>query len=170
MVDVQPPPCAAFWGDGCSAREWGHECILPQDHPIDHLCVCKARIACNCICHVPGSKLTSHHRPCCINWVGGFWGKVGDAYPLIQARTQRDTVRQAAALLRRVAEGRREYAADAPDEMRAALLCEADAYDTAAKIAEGDVGAVLALIPSWQWTEAEERAVRLEPPAGGGRR
>ncbi|GAA3172697.1 hypothetical protein [Nonomuraea roseoviolacea] len=70
-----------------------------------------------------------------------------------------------AKLLRRVAAGRREYADGAPDDMRRVLLIEADDFESAARIAEGDMLAVCALLPSWRWTEAEERAART---AGGG--
>ncbi|MDP4501034.1 hypothetical protein [Nonomuraea turcica] len=59
-------------------------------------------------------------------------------------------------LLRRVAAGRREYADGAPDDMRQALLHEADLFEAAARIAEGDVLAVCGLIPTWQWTDAEQ--------------
>lgn len=100
------PECGQMWMQDCSAREWGHVCILPEKHTIDHLCVCKARIGCVCICHDPEPTITSHVRPCCIDWVGGFWGKVGDAYPLIEARVRRDERARIVAELH--AEGERE--------------------------------------------------------------
>lgn len=64
-----------------------------------------------------------------------------------------------AALLRSVAAGRREYAAAlaAPIEswaieQRAALEAEAAAFESAAKIVEGDLGPLYGLLPSWRWT------------------
>lgn len=56
------------------------------------------------------------------------------------------------ARLETCAAGRREYAENAPDEQRAVLLTEAAAFDSAAKIARGDLGPLYGLLPSWRWT------------------
>lgn len=64
-----------------------------------------------------------------------------------------------AALLRSAADGRREYAAGAPDRTSAVLLAEASTLDTAARIAAGDYGPLYDLLPSWRWTEEMHKRV-----------
>jgi len=94
---------------------------------------------------------------------------------------QRDLIAQAlatqraelAALLRTCAAGRTEYAGGyslqetnhALRAQRAALESEACALEAAAKVVEGDVHAVMGLLPSWRWTE--EMRARLSSPASG---
>jgi hypothetical protein len=62
-----------------------------------------------------------------------------------------------AALLRRGAAGRREYAANAPDAQRQVLEIEANVLDHAAKVAGGDLGPMLSWMPSWRWTDEMTR-------------
>lgn len=79
-----------------------------------------------------------------------------------------------AALLKRAAAGKREYADGAPapqDGDRAIFgLSLSDAhkfialtYEAAAALIE-DPDSILLLIPAWQWTDAEHRAVLGLPP------
>lgn len=56
-------------------------------------------------------------------------------------------------LLRAVADGRREYARGAPDDMRSTLLTQAQAFELAARIVGGDTGPLYGLLPSWRWTD-----------------
>jgi hypothetical protein len=56
------------------------------------------------------------------------------------------------ALLRAMADGRREYAASAPDGAREHLEIEAATLDTAVQVMEGDDGPLYAMLPSWRWT------------------
>lgn len=77
------------------------------------------------------------------------------------------------ALLRRAAEGRREYSAalreDEPNSalsgQRDALLAQAAALESAAKIMEGDNNPLYGLVPSWRWTDEEVRALETPDPA-----
>jgi hypothetical protein len=77
------------------------------------------------------------------------------------------------ALLRRAADGRREYAAGIDEnetnlglrEQRTALLTQAATLDSAVKIMEGDDGPLYGLLPSWRWTDEMERAVLGARPA-----
>lgn len=77
----------------------------------------------------------------------------------------RDAIRQEvreeiAGQLERVAAGRREYARGAHDgAAREDLLDEANALECSARIARGDRGVILGLIPSWMWTEDEDEEV-----------
>lgn len=62
------------------------------------------------------------------------------------------------ARLETAAAARREYAGSAPTSQVAVLLTEAAAFESAAKIAAGDLGPLYRLLPSWRWTpEMNER-------------
>jgi hypothetical protein len=57
-------------------------------------------------------------------------------------------------LLRKCADGREEYASSAPEPHKTILLAEANALNSAALLAEGDIHTARALLPSWRWREA----------------
>ena len=70
-----------------------------------------------------------------------------------------------AAVFRRVAAGRREYAKTAQMDYTARWLRhEADLFEAAALITEGDLKPLYGLLPSWRWDD--EMNARL---AAGGR-
>lgn len=81
---------------------------------------------------------------------------------MIRADERRIIVEQ----LRRAAKGRRHYAARWPpgDPNRKYLETEAHAFDSAAKVAEGDMNIMLGLLPLVMWTAEEERYARGEQP------
>lgn len=59
-----------------------------------------------------------------------------------------------AALLRLAAAGRREYATGGlPADYRNTLETEAAAFQTAARLAEGDMRIMYALLPTWRWEQ-----------------
>lgn len=66
------------------------------------------------------------------------------------------------ALLRKAAEGRREYAAKIGED-QATMLTQAATLETAAKIMEGDDGPLYGLLPSWRWTDEMERNLHGRP-------
>lgn len=63
------------------------------------------------------------------------------------------------ALLQRAADGRDEYAAGAPQGQADTLVTEGQAFASAVRLCD-DPTAILGLVPSWRWTEDEDRAVR----------
>lgn len=66
-----------------------------------------------------------------------------------------------ARLLRIIADGREEYARNAPDRDQATLLTEAAAFRSAALLAEGEDN-TWRLLPTWRITpEVEELAQRV---------
>ena len=67
------------------------------------------------------------------------------------------------ARLETCAAGRREYAENAPDALRAELIAQAAVFESAARIARGDLGPLYGLLPSWRWTP--EMHVRLDAKA-----
>lgn len=165
--------CGMHWGigdDWCKVLGASHECPLTPGHDGDHTCPCGVHIPCVCICHTPeaGPVLTSHIRPCCIDWVGGFWGKVGEAYPLLDARIRRDERAETIAALERIIEGRRSYMAGLPDEhwVKETLLTEVDSYETVIRVLRRDPFVMQDLLPTFMWTQEEENAVRGEDDNG----
>jgi len=86
------------------------------------------------------------------------------AAPVLE-RDIRDLI---AASLRRAAEGRREYAASAAghDEIAEPLEMSARYYESAARIIE-DPRHIMAVIPSWRWTEEESASLRNPPEVRG---
>jgi hypothetical protein len=58
-----------------------------------------------------------------------------------------------AAVLRRVAAGRAEYATNAPDGAARWLAHEASLFEVAARIVEGDGRPLFGLLPSWRWDD-----------------
>lgn len=83
------------------------------------------------------------------------------AAPGIVAQVRRDV----AAELRRAAQGRREYdKGDPPTRMHEALVIEAGAFESGARLVE-DPMVMLGLIPSWMWTAQEEARLDEDPPA-----
>lgn len=71
-----------------------------------------------------------------------------------------------AGLLRTVSAGRLEYATNAPEHAAEILRTEANAYENAARIVEGDEHMVRALLPSWRWPERQDGTGARS--AGGG--
>lgn len=80
----------------------------------------------------------------------------GDVPDLI-AEVER--LRAAANRIRLAADGRREYAVNAPDDQANVLRLEASVLDSAARIAEGDMDALRAWLPSWRWTDEMNKAL-----------
>lgn len=71
-----------------------------------------------------------------------------------------------ASVLRRVSAGRREYASTAQmDYVRRWLDHEADLFEAAALIVEGDLKPLYGLLPSWRWDD-EMRAAGAGVEAG----
>jgi hypothetical protein len=67
-------------------------------------------------------------------------------------------------LLRRAADGRREYAGpDDGSEARPLLLASAEGYEAAAQLIE-DPKRLLDVIPAWRWTAEEHASIRMEAP------
>jgi hypothetical protein len=69
-------------------------------------------------------------------------------------------------LLRRAADGRREYAGpDDGSEARPLLLTSAEGYEAALQLI-GDPKRLLDVIPAWRWTTEEHASIRTEgnPP------
>lgn len=60
----------------------------------------------------------------------------------------------AAQLLRACAQGRRDYAQNAPEDTRRVLEIEANAYDNAARLVDGDLTVAYGLLPSRSWHAA----------------
>jgi hypothetical protein len=85
------------------------------------------------------------------------------AAPLIVA-AERERI---AAMLRRAADGRREYASSpgADDHSKAILQQSAEDYESAIRLIE-DPRTILMLIPSWRWTDEESRSVCGEADHG----
>lgn len=72
-----------------------------------------------------------------------------------------------AAVFRRVAAGRREYAGTAQMDHAARWLeHEADLFDVAALIVEGDLKPLYGLLPSWRWDDEMNARVALESTTG----
>jgi len=61
------------------------------------------------------------------------------------------------ALLRLAAQGRREYAKEAPDTWKETLESQAEALESAAQIMEGKLSPLFGLVPSWMWTEEMQK-------------
>lgn len=67
-------------------------------------------------------------------------------------------------LLKRAADGRREYAGpDDGSEARPLLLSSAEGYEAAALLIE-DPKRLLDVIPAWRWTAEEHASIRMEAP------
>jgi hypothetical protein len=65
-------------------------------------------------------------------------------------------------LLKRAADGRREYAGpDDGSEARPLLLTSAEGYEAAALLIE-DPKCLLDVIPAWRWTTEEHASIRTE--------
>lgn len=77
-----------------------------------------------------------------------------------------DVAEVLAGLLRTVSVGRLEYATNAPEHTAEILRTEANAYENAARIVEGDEHMVRALLPSWRWPERQDGTGARS--AGGG--
>lgn len=89
--------------------------------------------------------------------IGGYLYEVVDKVvsailPLIAAQERAAERAAITADLQRAADGRRAYA-DAID--REELLAEANLLGAAAKLAGGDHNVMIALIPSWLWTDVD---------------
>lgn len=74
-------------------------------------------------------------------------------------RTERETAQaEIVRLLKLAAAGRRDYANGYTDKQPAewynALIAEAQCYESAAKIVEGDTSPLYGALPSWRWGEA----------------
>ncbi|MEU3452137.1 hypothetical protein ABZ671_00640 [Micromonospora sp. NPDC006766] len=73
----------------------------------------------------------------------------------VVAEVARETITaEIAAVLRIAADGRREYAKNAPADSAAALQQEAATLDSAARVASGDMAPMFGWLPSWWWTGA----------------
>lgn len=82
---------------------------------------------------------------------------IADAiWPLVSAALAAQA-EEIAALLRRVAEGRKEYAGAPGDPYHDELLKEAQTFENAAKVAEEGEEACYGLLPSWRWSDAMDR-------------
>lgn len=56
------------------------------------------------------------------------------------------------ALLQQAADGRREYAVNAPESSALILEDEARQLDAVARLVAGDMSVMTAWLPSWRWT------------------
>jgi hypothetical protein len=56
-------------------------------------------------------------------------------------------------LLRLAASGRREYARGVSGVTKHDLLAEADAYEAAARLVDGDLDVLKGILPSWMWDQ-----------------
>lgn len=80
---------------------------------------------------------------------------------LAEILTRYDQIR--AERLRHVADGRRAYMPGCGDDrLRDRLREEADMWDTAARVAEGDTAPLYGLLPLWMWTDDMDKALRTE--------
>jgi hypothetical protein len=64
-----------------------------------------------------------------------------------------DEFTRAAMVLNLLANGREQYAENAPDGVRENLLREVNAFRIGAKVLAGDGWAAHGALPSWKWTE-----------------
>ena len=72
----------------------------------------------------------------------------------VGARPEQEAIERGVELLLRCADGRKEYAANAPDDQALILNCEASVLERAARIVQGDFQPCYGLLPSWRWDEA----------------
>lgn len=75
---------------------------------------------------------------------------------VVKALPQQEAVNRLLA----VAEGRREYAKNAPEGMARCLEIEAQAFQNAASIVAGDLMHLYGLMPSWRWTDEMDADLR----------
>ncbi len=74
---------------------------------------------------------------------------------------QLDEFTRAAMVLNFLANGREQYAENAPDGIRENLLREVNAYRIGAKVLAGDGWAAHGTLPSWKWDEFDRTVAKV---------